>query len=90
MQVFRFDKPANFTKPVLSSSKDGKASPLRLATNASKQGTRLSFEYADGTPYHVRVYDPQGKMVLEKEHQTQSQINLNTAGLPASTYLVSL
>jgi alpha-L-arabinofuranosidase len=90
MQVFRFDKPTNFTKPVLSSSKDGKASPLRLATNASKQGTRLSFEYADGTPYHVRLYNPQGKMVLEREHQTQSQINLNTAGLPASTYLVTL
>lgn len=90
MQVFRFDKPAGAAKQVVKAGKGSKGTPFRLAPNPSKQVTRLAFDKADGQPYAISVYDQQGKLVLHNDKLTQAQVNLNTASLPASTYLVSL
>lgn len=90
MQVFRFNKPTGSAKQVVKTGKTNQRSPLRLAPNPSKQVTRLAYDQADGQPYVVSVYDQQGKVVLHCVNQTQAQVTLNTASLPASTYLVSL
>jgi len=66
-------------------------SAIRIIPNPVKRNiAHIYFDRSDSEPFNLCLYDTQGKLILHKSNLTDNYISINTAHLPAATYLICL